>query len=503
MKTIFIIIAALAMPLLGATQNILSWKSVSELNRPELTWYTLNKNLNPDFETWRAPVGSKEFKKIGTLRRASSDGDTLFFHIIDTTLTVKGLFQYYVKAKDNRDTACYSEVMYGHNLGFLPKPQVISFTATSAKNSKALDLDWKVNYNFTVKALALFRSRSYDKGFELVAILPPDTTHYRDLVPVSNEAYFYFIQIRDFFGYQLPSAVIHGICTYGGKSYPPQNFKASVQLESVALSWKTVGHNVTGYRVYKSMDASGTFRQAGPLVPASDSVVRYTDTAVHAPGLTSARYYAVTVSDSYLESNHTDTLTVPLLWNLAVTPPREVDYTLDSTGLIRLFWTPAGGNSDIMGYNVYLIPSGLTPKKLNASLLPADGNTFLDKESGYGKFEYAVEAVSVAGKPSALRSYVTAERPLKEFHLVVSAQQTGNNIDLTWVNPDLPALDALYFYRQAGDQPAAMRSMVKPDKQTWTDAGILPGESYTYTVVAEYKDGVRILVNDGILVVTR
>jgi len=503
MKKIIVVIAALATPFFIQAQNIFTVRSVSDLNRPELTWYTVEKNLKPGFETYRARVGSTDFSRISTLERTTGNGDTLFFHVTDTTLTVKGLYQYFVKARDQRDTAVLSEVMYGHNMGSLPSPEVTGFTAKSAAGKKVIELNWKLNYSFTVKVLALFRSRHYDKGFELVAILPADTNHYTDLVTVSNEAYFYFIQVRDFFGYQLPSVVIHGICTYAEKGYPPQDFQGTAERETVLLSWKTVGSNITGYRIYKSYGGSEAFYQVCPMIPLADSIAQFTDTAVHAPGKLLARYFAVTVSDGNLESNPTDTLSVLLPWNIVVAPPEALDFTLDSAGSVILLWTAAQPNSGVAGYNVYRAAESGSFVKLNASLIPLLQNTWTDPDPGFGIFRYAVESVQAGGKPSLLRTTVTAERPLNAFHLVVSAEQSGGNVALSWTDPAIAGLDALYIYRKTGNGPAELKAMVKPDKQTWTDAAVPAGTSCIYTVVGELKSGARFLVNDGVLVVIR
>jgi hypothetical protein len=503
MKKILFILALFAAPLWSAAQYVIAYRSVSELNKPELTWFSLDKSLKPEFEVFRAPVGSTAFVTVPTLRRNSSGGDTLFFHVIDTTLTVKGLYQYFIKVRKDNDSLALSEVMYGHNMGALPSPQVISFTAKSATDRKALILDWKLNYGFTVKVLALFRSRHYDRGFELVALIPADTTHYVDIVQVSNEPYFYFFQIRDFFGYQIPSVVVHGICTYAEKPYPPQNLKSETVRDHVELSWKSVGKNITGYRVYKSYSDPGIFMQAGPTIPVADTTVVFADTAVHNAGKLSARYYVVTLSDGNLESNHTDTLTVDLPWNLVISPPDEVDYTIDSTGAVRLFWTAADPLSGVDRYNVYRSADGITFTKISTdSLGPAD-NTFADPAPARGRIWYSVESVSVAGKASPLRTMITVERPLTAFHLVVSAEQNGANIDLTWADTGIPGLDAFYVYRKTGEGNAELMAMVKPGSGSWSDTGVAAGNDYLYTVVAEFTDGKRIIVNDGVLVVVR
>jgi len=240
------------------------------------------------------------------------------------------------------------------------------------------------------------------------------------------------------------------------------------------------------------------------MISFSDSLVHYTDTAVHRSRQAKARYYAVTVSDGYLESNHTDTVTVPLPWNLLVTPPKEVDYTIDPSGFIRLFWTFPAENSGVAGFNVYRSYKESSVTKLNASLLPADMNSFVDKNPGaYGTFQYSVEAVSVGGKSSAMRTTVSVDRPRMSFHLVISSGQEENKVVLTWLDPDIPDLDVLYFYRKTGTEEVRLKKMVKPIVQTWTDEEIVPGNTYLYTVIAEFKDGARILVNDGIQVVTR
>jgi hypothetical protein len=157
----------------------------------------------------------------------------------------------------------------------------------------------------------------------------------------------------------------------------------------------------------------------------------------------------------------------------------------------------------VEGYNVYRSADGTAFTKISSDSLGAADNTFADPDPVWGKTWYSVESVSVAGKPSTLRTTITVERPLNAFHLVVSAEQNGANIDLTWAETGIPGLDAFYVYRKTGEGNAELMAMVKPGSGKWSDAGVAAGNDYLYTVVAEFKDGKRIIVNDGVLVVVR
>ena len=499
MKKISAIILLFALPVLIIAQNIPVLRSVSGTGYPELTWYSFQHGLKPGYSVFRAPVGTDDFRPVNTTRLFSERNDTTFFTVSDTTLEKKGLYMYYIEVSDPKGTVLKSDVIYGHNMGSIPSPAVTDFTATSDTTRKALHIRWKLNYSFSVKSFALFRSRHYDRDFVCVATLPADTTGYTDPVAVSNEPYFYFLLISDYFGYQLPSVVIHGICTYAEKPYPPQDFAAAGSGEAVRLSWRRLGSNVIGYRVFRS-GTEGRFTQISPMLP-PDSLASYTDTTANIPGVTRARYYAVAVSDGYLDSNPTDTLEVALPWNTVVEAPAEADHVIDSAGHIMLLWT-LPETPGVSGYNVYRSYRNSEPRKINSVLIPAETNTFTDNNPmGYGAYDYYIESVGPTGRSSAAQTVVHANLPVPGYHVVLTAVASDQGIVISWAPPGFPDLDAFYFYRKEGSAPARMAAMVKPGAGTWTDSGVKPGVSYIYTLVAEFRDGGRLLVNDGILAV--
>ncbi len=77
-------------------------------------------------------------------------------------------------------------------------------TAHPVKDHKAIRLEWELREARSLQGIAVFRSTSYEDGYELVAQLPGEAREYTDMVPRSNEPYFYFLILRDFFGYQQP-----------------------------------------------------------------------------------------------------------------------------------------------------------------------------------------------------------------------------------------------------------------------------------------------------------
>ena len=117
-----------------------------------------------------------------------------------------------------------------------------------------------------------------------------------------------------------------------------------------------------------------------------------------------------------------------------------------------------------------------------------------------GPVFYEIESVSIAGIPSEVRTKAYAERALPDFHVVLVTEVNGTSVQITWIKPSFPGLDAFYFYRKEGAGASRMAGMVKPASQSWTDSGLTPGTTCIYTLVAEFKDGTRILVNEGVLV---
>lgn len=501
MKKSAIILFIILIPAVLKAQQIFGVRSLSEGAYPEMRWAQKGRVDSASFTVYRAHTGSIDYNQIKTIQFISFSHDSVFYRVIDTTLTTKGLFQYFIETTSG-GMPIRSEILFGHNLGYIPAPAVVNFTAHAVKEFKALQLNWKLSNTLTVKSISLFRSTSYDKDYSLIATLPAEAVSYTDNITRANEPYFYFILINDFFGYQIPSVRIHGISDYAEIPYPPQQFTAKLSGKVVTFTWKGVGSDIIGYRLYRSAGAGHKYFPVNQRIPYTGENTTVTDTITETDK-SPLYYYAVSVSDGYLESNTTDTIAIDLSRFKPVSPPAEADFTLDSTGRVMLMWTSQISNPAIKGYNVYRETSEKAFEKINRNLVPVAFNFFTDESlTGYGLFRYAIEAVNDAGEKSVVRTYVDVNRPAPVIHLVISAVQTATGIELSWQPLGEISIKKLAFYRQTGESEPVLAGKADNISSKFTDTRFTPGSTALYFVVAEPMQGEPFVVNDGILVNT-
>ena len=501
MKKTVVLFLMMLSPSILPGQQVQALQSLNRGDFPELHWYSLAPPASPDFQIFRKAMKETEFREINTIRMTSSRSDTLLYRVIDTTLIEKALYQYYLRFSLDSDTILLSESLYAHNLGNLPSPAVVSFTTQSAADRKSILLNWKLNYDFTVKSLALFRSRDYENGYELIAHLPPDATTYADPVDISNEAYFYFIQVRDFFGYQVPGVRVHGICTYAEKPYPPLDFGATEEDGRVSLNWRNAGNNVIATRVYRKIGSTGTFHPLEGSIYSSEKFGNYSDTALSHFSGEELSYYTVNISDGFLKSSTSDTVTLVIRGDIYVAPPTELRCLQDSLQNVLLIWTSPETDPNIKGFNVYRSVNGDAPRQLNRELLPYDINYFTDPTAKNGAvYQYEVESVSITGTESVSRTKAVYHDEPEDQNILVSHTILTTGVELSWLPNSMAGIKEILLYRQAfNERPVLLKKLSAVDT-TFTDLKALPGKSYVYILTAGMENGEERVLNQGVIV---
>ncbi|MBE0653209.1 MAG: hypothetical protein IH594_05400, partial [Bacteroidales bacterium] len=500
MKKIIVLFLTMLSPVLLLGQVVQALQSLNKGDFPELRWYSLEAPASPDFQIFRKAMKDQEFREIKTIRMTETRGDTLLYRVIDTTLIDKALYQYYLQFALDGDTILLSESLYAHNLGNIPAPAVVSFTTQSATDLKAIVLNWKLNYDFTVKSLALFRSRDYENGYELIAHLPPDATTYTDLVSISNEAYFYFIQVRDFFGYQVPGVRVHGICTFAEKPYPPLDFSAVEENGKIGLSWRNAGNNVIATRIYRKIGSTGLFHPVEGSIYSSEKHGHFSDTAISHFSAEEVSYYAVNISDGFLKSATSDTLTLVIHGDIAVAPPTELRCLQDSLQNVLLIWTSPETDPNIKGFNVYRGTNGDEPQRLNRELLPYDMNYFADPTAKNGVvYQYEIESVSISGQESVSRTKAVYQGEVEEENILVTHTIITNGVELNWLPISLPGIREILIYRQAQNEKPVLLKKLSASEVIYTDFKVLPGKSYIYILTARMENGEERVLNQGVV----
>ena len=494
-----IILLTVLLPALLQAQEIKGLWSQSEGNYPQLSWVAVGVIDSTGFDVFRAEHGSEAFARIIPWRGVGLVGDSITFMVTDTTLVEQGIYQYYIAAPTPDGRLVRSDILYAHNMGYLAPPHIVRFTASGVAEQKAIQLRWKLSNPATVVSQALFRSRNFDDGYEWVTRLPASADSYIDPVPRANEPWFYFIVIQDFFGYQPPSVRVHGFTTYAEKPYAPLDVAWEVDGEDIRLTWRRVGDNIFGYRIHRRIDGRGDFLPVGGPFYVPGKTVDFLDHQAAGPGREMLEYYVVSVSDGYLESTPSDTVTILLLHNASVSPPHEVDWVVDAEGNTMLLWPPADDHAAVAGYNIFRSVDDSDPVQLNTGTRV--DNFFVDRERlVHGHIRYWVEAVNRGGRPSDRRTEVSLERPAPRKKLVLSCRQDQAGIVLEWAPLNMDGPHKLLIFRQQEDEEPLLLARVAQEQGTYTDTETAAGKSYIYVVMLEMDDGTLIMAHDGVIV---
>ena len=490
------IICLILFPTMLFGQAVVLDKSINDSNFPEITWRTTGIIDSTDFKIFRANVGENTFAEIFTIHfeRPIYGDDTTAFVIVDTTLTGKGLYLYYIQVMRNKQLV-QSETAHGHNFGLLPKPMLTSFKATPLEDRKAVSLEWAFNYKETINSLSLYRSSTYDTGYVKVAELDPGMTSFEDAIPLANEPWFYYMVVHDYFGNLLPGVRIPAFATFAEKPFRPINIHGVFNKDSIVLDWTNPAKNSVGYRVYRSIEGK-PFRLMNEMNQSMAEQEIFIDNSPEIKSVTRLEYFVRNVSDGFLESNSSDTMRFYIPGHEKVLPPAELDFITENTN-IKLLWTPPT-EGRTLGYNVYLTtPQGKT-QKLNTAILRQ--NHYVDSVfRAEGKYIYAIESVGYANKVSERRINTTVYNYPPSIHVIVDLKKRADGLEISWKKPLANNITKLLLYKKSDQDPPVLKKSFPGDEDVvYLDTKVSSGNTYLYTLVAVMADNSEVLINDGV-----
>ncbi len=494
----FIIIFSILFPLITAGQNVVVKKAVSKSDFPKIVWFTTGNIDTAAVKIFRAPVKTKKFKTINTLNFyfSNENSDTTFFTVIDTTLTEKGLYLYYIEVMRNGKPQ-KSEIAFGHNYGLLPSPHFSEFKAIPLEDRKAVMLKWKLDNPQTVSSLTLFRSRSYEKDYIKITDLPADTNSFIDIIPLANEPWFYFMVIKDYFGNKSVSVRVPAFATFAEKPVRPQNIHGKFKNDTIFLDWKNVGGNIIGYRIYRSIDGS-PFLLVNSMQNNITGKTIFADYGDHIKKAVKLKYFVKNVSDGFVESNSSDTVEFYIASHEPVLPPVRLDCFEENYGNVKLIWLPPQKGL-VTGYNIYITNPDGEKIALNKTLIT--DNFFID--STYrkaGKYLYEIESVGYKNKLSEHKTVATFYRYPPKIHVILNIVKKKEGFEISWKKILNPHVDKITLYKLDGKGAKAVALTTQPASKDVKviDKDIQPNNTYLYKLIATMENGDTVVVNSGV-----
>jgi|GEM_PF-1854127 len=323
-----------------------------------------------------------------------------------------------------------------------------------------------------------------------IGTVPPDTTSFEDLAPVTGVTYSYCVVTQNNALESVP------VCDDGGIDIlpAPGDVTATVNTfdDRVEVSWSDPVDFEDGFRVYRH---DLTASDSTLLTTTSAGAQAYTDTGA-TPGV-DYRYCATTLSTasgSDVESASSCTMGR----RSEVLAPIDMAATDDENeDRVVLTWTNPATRAVLM--NVYRIDADTTLLKTITSAL----STYDDFEQASGvTYTYCVAAVNEDAFESALDCDEGSRKLLAPTDVAAKDGESEDFVEVTWV--DNSEIEQGYrIYRQsAAESFQALVGTTGASQASFQDFNGTSGITYTYSVVAfdayseseaDTDDGIRTL----------
>jgi fibronectin type 3 domain-containing protein len=357
---------------------------------------------------------------------------------------------------------------------------------TSAAIGSYVTLSWTApadDGGSAINSYSIFRGTS--AGSEsTTAIGTSTTTTYTDTTVVSG-IYYYVVKAISSTGTSSSSNEAH--LAIRMVPSPPTNLTATQTTGKVALTWTAPLSNgsnaITGYSVYRwTNSTSGD--QASTVAVMTTS---YTDATAQA-----GRTYHYSVEADNLAGPSAASASISVIVAEAVPGTPDGVSTLCSDGMIQVSWSAPvnDGGSAILGYKLYRSTiSGSETFLVRLGTVSSYNDTGLTNGDVY---YYRISAINSVGE-GALSVEVLAMpsqtvTPPGTFTLIATAESNG--IRLNWTIPFSGGSPILCFsiIRTEAGVPKVIATMTST-VTAYIDPTAVPGENYTYSVVANNAVG--------------
>jgi hypothetical protein len=442
-------------------------------NEISIRWQT-RKKTNVTFLAFRR-VGLSPFVPIDPIRVATTKGDTLILAIRDTLVQPNLDYAYFIAPQDfygNFAPISDTVTVLTTNFQNLLLPQNLQaknlrdIADSSSENSFGIKISWTLENIDGIKTVEIYRSQSWEDGYERIASLSPKETSYIDATAEEMKAHFYRLQLIGL--YEEKSRLtsrVHAIA-------PPMapTLQASATLNGVELRL-SCEDDVAGYRLYRA-DESDSLVLISPLISkANQGYTVYVDSSIKGNSRIQT-YVARSESKSFVMSTFSEKLSIKPNVRTRPKSPMNLSAAIHSeNGIsqsVKLIWEEMSPFVKmIQGYRVLRRATKTDSpfEQCHKGLLPSDQNHFLDTTtSSESIIEYAVSLIDEFGEQSepATISVQLSQKPPLAPPSNLSAVPTANGILIRWNEVQQENLQDYVVYRYEREQsPIRLGSVSK------------------------------------------
>ena len=394
----------------------------------------------------------------------------------------------------------------------LPKP--LGFTSIFADGN--VMLNW--NFNLLQKTYSSYLlERSTDgTSFQKVNGQPifnaEDTKEgqqvslfYNDSIS-NNKTYSYRIKGLTPFGEVGPPSNVESGMGKEVLDYTPHISRKRLPTDTkVELEWEFAQEGnavISGFELRKASKAEGPYKTVVDNIAPTARKASYT-------GLGRINYFSVVA----IGKNGTEKPSFPAIVqpvdSIPPKPPVELIGSIDTTGIVQLNWK-ANQELDLSGYRIFRA-NNPEAEFSQLTLSPARENTYTDTvqiRNLNTNLYYKIMAVDQRYNESELSEMLTIEKPdliPPSSPVVKDYTSTEEGITINWVPSSSEDVIGHAVYRKTLSSEEERWEelttvLIEENKTSYTDAAVIPNQSYAYTIVAQDNSGWESSPSDQLVV---
>lgn len=470
---------------------ILDWQAWASVNLLEIS--LLKQHIGQDeLQECKAQIFVNRFR------------DSMLMRVVDT-MVFKGLMYRYQLTGVDQFGFEYrlSEPVSVTYVPLNSLPVILHASAKSKDEAKAIELRWQLQNQFAVQSIDIYRSDSFDSGYDFLASVNAGDSVYQDDRVLAAKAYWYKIVINGVFERGLNTVRIGGMLKTDAVPPPVQVIQAINHGQTLTLRWLVNASEVRGYYVFRKQQEDKEWVQVSPLIRLSDTAGfgEYTDSSDLLPIGEVVRYCIRTLSKGYVLSDY-GVVAEAEGRSLGEMPLITEFSAMQDQKKVLLRWTFSQENYQLAGFVIERKDFKVKEWK-RISSQSAQVNYFEDTSILQGvQYDYRLIPVDLNGRerlPHVI-SLVT-DAPLVYAPEITHVSCVQGVVRLTWEQNAQEGVEGLVVYRIEAGKEALRLEELKPEAQLYEDKTAVKGKVYYYylTVKAYGKESVGGLPNQIIV----
>ncbi|CAG4988368.1 hypothetical protein DYBT9275_00066 [Dyadobacter sp. CECT 9275] len=444
----------------------------------------------------RSAFGQTGFAECGAEWGFRKGGkDSLFLVITDQNVRRKMIYSYVVYLKDflGNESSPSDTVTIANLRPQDEIPIIHRINTFSQTDQNAIAVSWELSSIKDIRAVEIWRSENFDRGFRKIGIAAPADTVYYDPLVEPVKGYYYQIRLNGTYDRSTESVKISGMLKANRPALvAPSQFQLTETKDSLLFRWQPADFDTQGYYIYFAAGQTDSLRRYSDIIPAKSALKYQVSVKKLATGA-AYRWAVVPVNTSYNIGPMSKILySEPRFPERLATPVNPE--MIRQEGQALLVWEDMKRiDPYILGY---IIERKAASDKAFKELYRQQEedharNTYADATVKQGvQYSYRIRAYGLNEKLSGFSTQIEYYRPLDAVLAVhgLNVVLTSKGVQVSWDAPlKKPDKFLIYRYTEKTEKPRLIGSMMGT-QNVFIDREAAPGVGYYYSVVTVEAD---------------